>query len=37
MRKTGAFVPLYHRDDIYGFMRSVQNGEDEFGQIRKMV
>ncbi len=33
--KTGAFVPLYHRDDIYGFMRSVQNGEDEFGQIKE--
>lgn len=33
--KTGAFAPLYHRDDIYGFMRSIQNGEDEFGQIKE--
>ena len=33
--KTGAFVPLYYKKDVYGFMRSIQDETDEFGETKE--
>lgn len=33
--KTGDFVPIYYKGDVYGFMRVIQEGKDVFGQTRE--
>ncbi|MDI6617796.1 MAG: glycoside hydrolase family 13 protein [Clostridiales bacterium] len=33
--RTGYFIPVYHSGSVYGFIRTIKNGKDIFGQKRE--